>query len=397
MRGLIVFLLFLIFSVWLGLEAVRHPGYLLLVYHHWMIQMPLWFVFVSLIAVFILFYIVIDSIDRFQFFWYRIKSWFHRRQERQSYSKTQMGLAFLIEGRWKKAEKFLLAGASQSFEPLMNYLAAAKAAHEQNADDRADSYIQKAYRVAPRANLAIGLTQAALQLKQHQYEQAIATLTHLQQSYPRHPRVLKLLEKAYVHLSDWQQLQALLPALRKSKVLTSEQSQQFEKNIYCEILRASANKSLSDLRQVWDHVPRYMRKNPDVIYEYVKQLSPHVAITGSDTSKEIEDLVRQVLKHTWYPSLVKIYGTLPFNQLNRQLVIVGAWLKTYGQQPELLLVLGKLCAKVQLWGKAKDYFEKCLAMGPNSDASLQYGKLLEQLGETDQAMQVYRKGLANVE
>ena len=34
MRSLIIFLFFLVLSVWLGLQAERHPGYLLLVYHH---------------------------------------------------------------------------------------------------------------------------------------------------------------------------------------------------------------------------------------------------------------------------------------------------------------------------------------------------------------------------
>lgn len=85
-----------------------------------------------------------------------------------------------------------------------------------------------------------------------------------------------------------------------------------------------------------------------------------------------------------------------FNNLNRQLVIAGAWLKMYGQQPELLLTLGRLCMRVQLWGKARDYFEKCLALGPDAEASLEYGKLLEQLDEPNAAMQKYRDGLARL-
>ena len=74
-------------------------------------------------------------------------------------------------------------------------------------------------------------------------------------------------------------------------------------------------------------------------------------------------------------------------------MIVGAWVKMYGPHPELLLTLGKLCVQVQLWGKAKDYFTKCLEQGPNAEASLEYGKLLEFLGEPEEAMQKYREGL----
>jgi HemY protein len=82
--------------------------------------------------------------------------------------------------------------------------------------------------------------------------------------------------------------------------------------------------------------------------------------------------------------------------VNRQLVIAGAWMKMYGQQPELLLMLGKFCAKLQLWGRAKDYFTKCLAIRPNADATLEYGRLLEKLGESDQATVLYRDNLVAV-
>lgn len=401
MWRLFIFLLILVASVWFGLEVVRHPGYLLLVYQPWMVQMPLWFALLGLLLVFGLFYILIDSIDRVQFLWFRIKNWLRIHREHRSYSKTQHGLALLIEGRWKKAEKLLLAGVNQSVEPLMNYLGAAKAAQELGADDRRDSYIQKAYQVEPGADLAIGLTQAELQLEKHQFEQAIATLNHLQQKSPRHPRVLKLLEKAYVHLADWKNLEALVPSMRKAKILTAQQSDLFEKNIYSEIFRAADDKSIDDLHCMWNELPRSARKNPDVVCAYVKQLlarvwAPEATMSERDEKnvKEVEELIRKTLKHSWQPELAQIYSQLPFANLNRQLVIAGAWLKMYGPQPALLLLLAKLCVRVQLWGKAKDYFEKCLALGPNAEASLEYGKLLEQLNEPEAAMQVYRDGLA---
>lgn len=388
MVRLIIALLFLIASVWVGVELMRHPGYLLLVYQPWMVQMPIWFAALTFIVILILFYLIITSIDRFQFLWYRIKNWQRLRREHQSYSKTQRGLSALIEENWKSAENLLLAGVDQCAEPLINYLGAAKAAHAQEAFERRDGYIQKAYQIAPNADLAIGLTQAELELEQDQLEHAAATLNRLRQEAPRHPRVLKLLEKVYVRLSDWQNLLVLLPSLRKAKVLTAEQAAQFEKNIYCELLHAANMKNLDAIQHLWNGMPRGARKNPDVICAYVKQL-----LRFPDTSVEIEELIRKALKQGYQSELVRIYGKLQFNNLNRQLVIVGAWLKMYGQRPELLLTLGKLCVRVQLWGKAKDYFEKCLALGANPEASLEYGKLLEHLDEMDNAMQKYCDGL----
>ena len=388
MRRLILLLLFLVASVWLGLTIMQHPGYVFIVYQPWMMQMPLWFALIASFVIFIVFYLLINSIDRLKFLWYRITNWLRFRREHRSYSKTQLGLASLIEGRWKKAEYLLLAGVNQTIDPLMNYLGAATAAHELGAYDRRDHYIQTAYRVAPSADLAIGITQAEFELKQDQLEHAAATLTHLLELSPNHPRVLQLLEKVCVRSADWTRLQNLIPQLRKSKLLTKEQSELFEKNLYCQMLRDPKLKTLESAQRVWDEIPRNAKKYPEVTLAYVELL-----LRIGHATDEVGELIRTTLKSHWQPNLAAYYGTLPFENLNRQLVVVGAWLNMYGPKPEILLTLGRLCSRVQLWGKAKDYFEKCLAQGPNPTASLEYGKLLEQLGEQEEALKKYRTAI----
>jgi HemY protein len=384
MRRLFIILFFLAVSVWVGLTIVRHPGYLFIVSKPVMIQMPLWFACIALFLIFGLFYMLIDSIDRMQFWWFRVKNWLRIRREHKSYSKTQHGLALLIEGRWAKAERLLLQGADQGVEPLMNYLGAARAAQELKAFDRRDKYLRKAHQVTPSAELAIGLTQAELEIEQDQLDRAAATLGRLRALSKRHPRVLRLLEKVYVRLADWENLRSLLPELRKAKVLNAEQTLHFEKNLYCEMLRVAGTKDRAMLDRLWNDLPRSARKNPEIVLVYVRQL-----ISFGDQT-EAEEWIRYALKYNWQPELVTIYSTFTFENLNRQLVIGGAWLKMYGPHAETLLFLGKLCVQIQLWGKAKDYFEKCLAQGPSPEAALEYGKLLEQLGDRDAAVIQYR-------
>lgn len=392
MARLILLLLFLILSVWLGLQIMHHPGYLVIFYQPWLVQMPIWFALLAVLVAFGLFYFLITSVDRVHFMWYRLKNWLRFRREHRSYSKTQQGLSMLIEGRWKKAERFLLKGVDQSVEPLMNYLGAAKAAHEQHAADRRDHYLQKAYQVAPNAEMAIGLTQADLAFEQGRDEEAIATLSRLRHESPRHPGVLKLLEKIYRRQGDWQRLHALLPSLRKAKVITSAEYDQEEAKLALLSLEA-APQQLDHLHALWNSFPRYLRKEPRVVEAYVKQLSRYEMLSNSETTKEMDHLIRKTLKHTYSASLAEQYGLLPHQNLNRQLVIVGAWLKIHGEQPELLFTLGNLCSRLQLWGKARDYYERCLAIRPNPKAFLAYGKLLEHLGELDEARQKYREGL----
>jgi HemY protein len=392
MGRLIIFLLLLIASIWLGLVVARHPGSLFIVLQPWIVEMPLWFALLTSVIFLLIFYFIIKCIDSLYYGWFRIRNWMRFRREHKLYNKTQHGLTLLIEGRWNKAERLLLAGIHESVDPLMNYLGAAKAAQELGVYNRRDDYIKHAYQVAPNAALAIGLAQAELEFNHEQFTQAEMTLERLHRSSPRHPRVLKLLEKVYVRLADWSRLLTILPHLRKAKLLNSQQSEQFEKNIYCELLQARNNHTLYDIQAIWNDLPRRFHTQPDVVLAYVKQLSRFPA----HQENEVDGLIRKTLKYQWQPELASIYGTLPFVNLNRQLVIVGAWLKMYGEKPELLLTLGRLCARIQLWGKAKDYFERCLALSPNTEASLAYGQLLEELDKPEEALIKYRDGLANI-
>ena len=70
----------------------------------------------------------------------------------------------------------------------------------------------------PSADVAVSLTQAELQLADHQLEQALATLKHLRSVAPKHTYVLRLLRRLYEQLGDWEHLRELLPELRRRKV-----------------------------------------------------------------------------------------------------------------------------------------------------------------------------------
>ncbi|WBV63404.1 hypothetical protein PGH43_00365 [Legionella pneumophila 130b] len=85
----------------------------------------------------------------------------------------------------------------------------------------------------PEAKIAVELTQAQLQLANHQWEQALATLKHLQDLAPRHPYVLKLLMNLYEEIKDWQQLIALLPDLKKNHIISDQAFEQLQKILIC--------------------------------------------------------------------------------------------------------------------------------------------------------------------
>ncbi len=388
MRRFIWILIILIVSVWIGIKVAEDPGFLFLTYRKWSIEMPLWFAILSLIALLLAGYAVLRFFDGIENSLYRWKNWLRWRRKNKSYSRTNRGLMELIEGQWKSAEYNLLEGIQQSDEPLINYLAAAKAAHEQGAYDRRDTYLRKAHLFAPRAEVAIGLTQAQLQFKQGQLEQALATLGHLRNIAPKQPVVLKLLERLYIHLADWANLLKLLPLLRKAKITNAEYLEKLELKTYQELLKSTANKAEDKqaLQTIWADIPRKLQKNPTLVYVYAQQL-----LTYPNEDLEVEALINKTIKKTWDKDLVRLYGLLQPGNPKKQLSHAEHWLHYYSNQAVLFLTLGRLCMRCQLWGKARDYFAAGLNIEPSRELFAEYGKLLEQLGETSAAMQNYRE------
>src|SRR3990167_3194761 len=386
-----VILIFLILSVWVGLEFIKHPGSVVFMVSPWTIEMPLWFAVISFVLALFIFYLVIRLISHAQFSWFRWKTWWQNRRKYCSYSKTQRGLLALIEAQWVVAEKLFLEGMLQSVEPLMNYLGAAKAAHEQVAFERRDAYLQKALQLAPHAEMAIGLVQAEFQLQQQQLEQALATLGHLRRLAPKNARVLQLLRQIYQQLADWRELLLLVPYLYKVRVITKEQAAELELAVYVKLFGAASKESLSEVQQRWQQAPRRIRHDVAVISAYTLQLQRF-----PEAAPEVDDLIRHELKKTWNPELVKTYGMISLANVNKQLANAEGWLKRYGQRPELLFLLGKLCMRCQLWGKARDYYAQGLAQQSNVQASLEYGQLLEDLGDETAATHIYRQGVAEV-
>ncbi|HSW70971.1 MAG TPA: heme biosynthesis HemY N-terminal domain-containing protein [Gammaproteobacteria bacterium] len=390
MRRLIVVLLFLIASVWFGAAMVEHPGHALLTYDRWVIELPLWLLVLGLLLIFLVLHCSLRLFNLIRHFPTRRGEWFAKRRFSKALDKTQQGLLDMWEQQWINAERHLLEGIHQDRNPIINYLSAAEAARAQQAYERSDVYLQKAYQAAPQNEVVIGLVQTKLQLEQGLVEQAMATLRQLRKLAPDHPEVLRLLEKIYIRLADWQNLLELLPALRKARMLDAEQAAAFEKNIYCEMLEEAErkNKSIHAVRELWNRVPQKIRLQPEVLERYAQLLK-----SDKKSAEEIEPLIRKLLQKEWHENLVKIYGSLSTDNPTRHLTVAESWLKYYGKQDALLLTLGRLCLRCQLWGKARSYLEEGLNQHVNLEAQLELAKLLEQLGEPQLALRYYRDGL----
>ncbi|MAZ39103.1 MAG: heme biosynthesis protein HemY [Legionellales bacterium] len=388
MKKYLFYLMIFILALIAGVLMAKDPGYALFAYSHWTVQMPLWVAGILFILSFLIIYNLLLLIRGTSALAKRFSVWRRQYKQQQSHRTTKRGLLELAEGKWANAEHLLMKSIDQNSAPLINYLASARAAQEQGAYDRRDEYLKKAHESTPGSEVAVGLTQAQLQLSHKQLEHSLATLRHLQHLEPKHVFVLKMLKNLYCELKDWQALRELLPELKKRKAIKPEKYQVLETQVYRHLIeQAQQQLNLEALNQLWQEMPKYLRKSRDVVLPYVD------ALHQLSQDELAENLLFDVIRQDWDNSYVTRYGLLKTSYPEKQLERAEVWLKQYGSSPALYLCLGRLCLRNQLWGKARAYLQQCLDLEENADACAELAKLLEYLGEKEEALIFYRRGL----
>jgi HemY protein len=291
----------------------------------------------------------------------------------------------VAEGNFARGEKMLARAASGSDSPFFNYLQAARAAHLQGRDERRDEWLKLAYQKTPEATNAVLLTQAEFQLDRGQYEHALATLRRIDDSTRDHGYALALLGRIYYRLKDWDSLGELLPRLRKKSRIEKQTLDRWTLLVHRERLQRAADADA--VMDAWKQVPKNLQSEIELLEAYYSGLIR----CGMDQTAEKQ--LAAAIKKQWRGPLVRLFGIVEGADASKQLKVAEGWLTKHGDDPDLLLAAARLCLRNELWGKARSYLETVINMRPTPEAFQQYGQLLNQLGESDEAAQAFRDGL----
>ena len=372
----------------IGKLLVDHPGYLLLSLGNYTLETSVIVAGLAIIAVASLLFSL-----------YRVGEWIFdkSRTHHNARKKTTRGLIAYAEGNWPQAEKYLAKAANKHEVPLINYITAAQAAHEQGNEEKRDDYLRKAHESTKGVGAAVILTKARLQFDSGQWEQCLATLMLLKEEKksPAYSSVMKMLAEVYVKLEDWNNLRSTLPELKKHKVLSREVYLRLAETCYLGLIKSAARNANSttqihQLKHDWREVPRTSRQNPVLLCAYCERLMD----LGAES--EAEHTITAFLKKDWDDQLVRLYGMVKGEDLEKQVLLAESWLQERPNNAMLLLSLGRLSMQLQNWDKARSYFESSLSSRKSAEAFGELGRLLGHLGEHKESSEYFQKGLAMI-
>jgi HemY protein len=395
-RVLILLFIVLAAGAFLGEKMVQDPGYVLISYQNTTLETSIWVLVLLSFFAFLVAHWALNLFFGLGLSGRSLGLWNRKRSSRTAQKRTFKGLVALSEGNWWQAQRLLSQAAPQAAQPLINYLGAAKAAHEQGNIESTDTFFAKAREIAPEAEVSIGLQEADVFIDRGNSKQAFVILKRLHSLAPKHTSVLRELAELYEDQKDWDGLITLLPKLRKNKVLSAEQLAAIEAQCYAQMLtsvveklpiESSEDSRLKALTKGWKALPGNLNQTPQMIATYAR------ALLAAGSPDNAEKFLRNHVKRNWDNELIELYGTIKAAEPVRQYNLVLSWLKKQPQHAELLLCAARLAMFSEKWTEAIAHFEANIKLQPNVVAYRGLARLLESQGQHEKALEMSQMAL----
>ena len=388
MRYLIFITLIIVAAASVVLLILQSTGVSIITLNEWSAEMKTSTLLLAIVVGFFLLYGLLGLLRYLFSLRSRLRTMNKKRLSSKASKELIQGLLLVAEGHWNKAEKVLLKNAAYSETPIINYLAAARAAHLQDDYEHRDALLKQAAELDETADIVVSVSQAEMQIDSKQIAQAQATLLRLQELSPNHPYITKLLAKVYFKQKNWSSLFDLMPILNKQKILKGDDADKFKTAAIKGLFeKYAAEGQAEEIQKSWKKLPNEVRRLSDAVLLYANSLNQAGEVQLAS------DVLLSSINDNWDERLVELYGQLQHKDPIKSGDKATQWLNSHPENPTLLLTLARLNMQKKLWGKAKSFYENSLNMKPNTAAYLELSQLLQQIGEQDNANNCNRIGL----
>ena len=321
-----------------------------------------------------------------------VRAYRARRRRERAHAALAAALQAYYEGRYERAEKqaslAFEAGPSRGVAALL----AARAAHQMREFERRDRWLDRADAAGEALKAARLVSRAELALEERDFGAARDALRKLHDSSPRDVAATRLLLRAERGAGAWDEVLRLAGQLLKRDAIAPALAEEYKLQATLELLQRSADDADAFERR-WRAVSARDQVQPRVAAAAARHAT---ALGRGELAREI---LEKALAAEWSSKLVALYGELPAaldsasraEEARARIERAERWLLEHERDPDLLAVLGRLCAQAELWGKAKSFLEASLSFEETRAASLELARLEERLGKSEEAQRRYRR------
>jgi len=377
-RALLAFLLLAAAAVALAMLFRLNAGYVLFVSPPYRIELSQNAFIVLAVLAFAAVYALIRAAVRLSQLPADVREARRRRQVERFRTKQDAAVVALIEGRHGKARQYAQEALAIPNSSAVPALVGARAALETRDYAAASAMLERPDAQATKLAVPRLMLEAELALERGQPADALARLAELKSEAGLHTAAQRLELRALTAAGRHGEIPALVDQLVKRKVYDPQQGELLRAGAHADALKGFTHDA-AGLRAYWARVADGDRVQPKVAKAAARSF---LAVNGD---REAADILVKSLERQWDPELLLLYAQCRAPDATRQLEIAERWLTTHNQDATLLFVLGRLCERQQLWGKAQTYLEASLALDNHWRAHVALGEMLAKLGRHDEA------------
>lgn len=385
MRVLVWIVVLFTLAVGFTLAGKYDPGYAVLVYPPYRIELSLTLLVVLFLGLLTMGHLFLQLASATLRLPERVNAFRALQREQKSRTALSEALTELFETRYRRAEKSAAQALALNPAAWQAALIAARAAHKTKAYSRRDAYLEQVRRLAPDQALARLVTEAICFLEQGLPAEALDRLHQAMALDPRHEGLLKLELRVQQLLKNWDRTLELADLLGERQLLEPGTVEHLRGMAQLENIRIAAN-SLAALHARWEKIPSTEKTRPSLAIEAA------MAFAVLDETAIACSIIEHSLTQQWDATLVRAYGEIQGEETQRQFAHAEKWLAGHPEDAALLLLLGKLCLRQSLADRAEIFFRASLTAAPTWEASFGLGQVLEQAGQTEAACLHYRIG-----
>ena len=326
-----------------------------------------------------------------QRFWHSLRGFRQERKLKKSRSALRRAGLALFEGRYQDAEEDAKKGfqdETMAENKALAYLIAARAAGLQQLSD-AKPYLDHLASLPEHLQTGRYLLEAELALDARDAQGALNALNAMPKQNKQPLAVQKTALYAHLILKHDAEILRLTDLLSKANTIPKEACYRYRQDAYARMLGTCMD--MEKLQGVWKEIAR-------------AEQSPSLWRTRIDKALEFGQL--GAAADLIYESGPLLLGAGQFHMANtfktfaadlsssdrlRLLKEGEVWLNDHPRHADLLLAMGYLADKQELWGKAQSYFEASLSIHPSQEAYIALGDLKTKLNDEIHAQECYQK------
>jgi len=404
MRFFLIGLLVFSAAVGLALTLSADPGNVVVFFPPYRVDLSLNLFLLLEVALFLVVYVLIRLARKTFQMPQRVALYRQRQSERRASRALRNALQAHFEGRYGHAEREANDAQELPETAGLAALIAARSAHRMREYGRRDDWLRRAEGDASLRAAKL-MTEAECLVDAREGVRALGVVGELHAAGARHIQSVRLALKAHQYAGDWESVLRLLRTLNKRDALHPVAARQMKTSAYRALFAARAGDPHA-LVALWQSVPQAEKRVPDIALVAAR------AFNDAGLGQQARLVIENVLAGEWDSRLAEEYarsdvrrdehddGAAPPNrddETRLRIERAERWSRDHPDEPAAAYVLGALCARQGLWGKAQSALRDALAVAETAgDARLlvaihfELGRVFEQIGDPAKSLTHFR-------